>query len=601
MNKVTINKSSRHKTILFSLSLIVLFCSCGNNKNTVSVGETPQEFSIVKTDSAVYKVKLIKDKFYSFIINQKGIDVVVYLINSKNEIVKEKDSPNGSDGPEQFYFYCEKPDEYQLQIKPLDENENPTKGKYSIAISEVSTETKIVLDKPKCLEDFQTFKGIFEKGNSGLYRYYTKQEVDSVFSINLNKINDKTTYLEFYNLIWNVVDYTGSCHNNLRFPEYLKTLLFRKNIFFPIPLKYIEGKLYSNINSDDIPVGAEIISVNGIKATEFANRISKYRSTDGVNQTSKYNFIQTNWTPFYIYNAYGEKEEFSIKYKYNDETTSVIAKSVNYNTYKDNYSQRYSRAYDEEINGAYQYQYIDSLEVGVLSIKSFNLGEKGNETYNKYDSFLDSVFISLKNKKKLIVDIRGNGGGSADALMLLTSYLSNKNVKENLQAYTLFNKIPYPEFYKGSIQNTEEFLFNYVNEFRNGKYYQNNKFNPDWKPDKNSYQGDFILLIDPFVASAASHFAAHIKSDRRATVIGEETGGGYYGHTGHFPVRYELANSKLDLSFSIVNLEQDVVKLPDQKFGDGVMPDIKIVQSHKDFLENKDTQLHFAIDYINKY
>ena len=540
----------------------------------------------------------MKDKFYSFKINQKGIDLVVYLVNSKNEIVKEKDSPNGNNGPEQFYYYCENQDEYQLQIKPLNENESSFEGKYSIEISEVSTETKISMDKSECLEDFKTFQEIFEKANSGLYRYHSKNEVDSIFSINKSKINGETTYLEFYNLIWNVIDYTGSCHNNLKLPEYLKTLLIKKNIFFPIPLKYIEGKLYSNIESDDIPTGAEIISINKIDATQFANQISRLRSTDGFNQTSKYNFIQTNWAPFYIYKTYGEKDEFTIKYKYNIDIKSVVVKSVNYSTYKDNYGKRYSKAYEEKINDDYHYQYINNLDVGLLSIKSFDVGQKGDETYSRYESFLDSVFISLENKKNLIVDIRGNGGGSGDALMLLTSYLSNRNVKENLGAYTLFNKIPYPEFYKGSTQNTEDFLFNYVSEFKNGKYYQNNKFNPSWKPNKNNYQEGFILLIDPFVASAASHFAAHIKSDKKAIVIGEETGGAYYGHTGHFPVEYELPNSKLGLSFSIVNLEQDVVKLTDEKFGDGVIPHIKIVQNHRDFLKNKDSQLNFAIEHI---
>jgi catechol 2,3-dioxygenase-like lactoylglutathione lyase family enzyme len=49
-----------------------------------------------------------------------------------------------------------------------------------------------------------------------------------------------------------------------------------------------------------------------------------------------------------------------------------------------------------------------------------------------------------------------------------------------------------------------------------------------------------------------------------------------------------------------VNLEQDVIKLADEKFGNGVMPDIKIVQNHTDFLNNKDTQLNFAFELIKK-
>ncbi|WBX77985.1 S41 family peptidase [Tenacibaculum ovolyticum] len=598
MSNIKTNQSLGYKTILCILSLVIFFYSCDSKKNRLSINAAPQEFHILKTDTVAYSVKLIKDKFYSFNIDQKGIDLVVYLVNSKNEIVKEKDSPNGRNGAEQFYFYCENQDEYQLQIKPLNENENSKEGKYSVAISEVSTETEISLSEPQYLEDFKIFRGIFEKANSGLYRYHSKKEVDSVFSINKSKIGGKTTYLEFQNLIWNVIDYTGSCHNNLRFPKYLKTLLFRKDIFFPVPLKFLDKKLYSNCNYKGIPSGAEIISVNKIAATQFANKISRFRSTDGFNETSKFNFIQTNLAPFYIYKAYGEQDEFVIEYKYDTNVKSVTVKGVNYATYKDNYNKRYSKKYEEKIQDDYHYEYIDSLDVGLLSVKSFAVGQKGNESYSKYKSFLDTVFISLKNKKNLIVDLRRNGGGSGDALMLLTTYLSNRIVKENVSAYTIFNKIPYPEFYKGSIKQSEDFLLDYVTEFNNGKYYQNQKFNPEWKPNKNRFQKNFILLIDPFVASAASHFSAHIKSDKRAIVIGEETGGTYYGHTGHLPATYELPNSKLGLNFSVVNLEQDVVKLKDEEFGNGVMPDIKIIQSHKDFLENKDSQLNYALKYI---
>jgi len=600
MKKVKMVHSVRYSIIIWMLVTLVLVCSCQKNKSTFDINKPPQEFSISKTDSSVFILNLIKDKFYNVTIDQKGIDVVVYLENDSNEIVKEKDSPNGKNGEEQFYFYCENEGEYQLKVIPFNDGENPEEGKYTIAISEQDTQTKIDLEASKYEEDFKTFKTIFEKANSGLYRYHSKKEVDSVFLVNQNKINDKTSYLEFYNLIWNVIDYTGSCHNNLGLPQYLKTLIFRKDIFFPIPLKYIEGKLYSNIQEKDIPAGAEIISVNGIASREFVDQILAYRSTDGVNQTAKYNFIQTNWAPLYIYYAYGENDKYTIQYKFNDQIKSIILKGVNFKTYLQNFEKRYSSAYEEQRKEDYHYHDIDSIAAGYMSVKTFDVGEKGDEAYVRYTSFLDSVFTSLQNKKNLIVDIRGNGGGTGDALMVLTTYLSNRSVKENIGAYTLFNKVPYPELYKGSIPNTEDFLSEYVTEFKEGKYYQNPKFNPHWQPNENSFQGNIILLIDPFVASAASHFAAHIKSDQRAIVIGEETGGAYYGHTGHFPVEYELPNSQLLLSFSIVNLEQDVAPLADEKFGNGVIPDIEITQNHKDFLQHRDTQLNFALEYVYK-
>ena len=89
-----------------------------------------------------------------------------------------------------------------------------------------------------------------------------------------------------------------------------------------------------------------------------------------------------------------------------------------------------------------------------------------------------------------------------------------------------------------------------------------------------------------------------IKSDNNTIVIGEETLGGYYGHTGHIPVTYRLPNSKLLLTFSIVDLQQDVKKLKDQPMGRGVIPDIRVVQSYSDYLNHADTQLNFAIKNI---
>lgn len=575
--------------------MIFILSSFQTIEETIIVGQNPREFSITDAMTAYYNVKLQKDKFYSFQVNQKGVDVQVYLESNQNKVLIQKDSPNGSNGLEQFYFYCESEGDYKLRIEPFHINESGKEGKYTVEVLEVSAETEIILEKSQYLEDFKTFEEIYKSANSGLYRYRSQNEIENIFDLNQRKITDKTTYRDFYNLIWNVIDYSASCHNNLDFPESLNTLLQRKKIFFPIPLKYMQGKLYSNGIANDVPSGSEIVRINGIKSAEFAKQISKYKSTDGFNQTAKYNFIQTDWMPTFVYNAFGEQSEFVIDFKNN---VSTIAKAVDYSTFIENFNNRFSKDYDEQHVKDYNYDYIDSLDVGLLSIKSFDFGDKGGESYSKYQKFLDSAFISLKSVKHLIVDIRGNGGGSGDALMLLTTYLSTRDVKENVQAYTLFNKIPFPKYYSGNQQDEEVFLADYMSEFTNGKYFQNPKYNPVWKPDKNSFKGSIILLIDPFVASAASHFAAHIKSDKRGIVIGEETGGGYYGHTGHIPIRYELPNSKLILSFSIVNLEQDVVKLNDQKFSDGIIPDFEVSQSYLDYKNNVDTQLKFAFNKI---
>ena len=89
----------------------------------------------------------------------------------------------------------------------------------------------------------------------------------------------------------------------------------------------------------------------------------------------------------------------------------------------------------------------------------------------------------------------------------LYSYLTKRTYRENISAFTLFQEIPYAEFYIDDDVNELSLELKKVHSiFKNGKYYQSSKFNKDWVPNKHAFNGNIILLIDPFVASAGSLF-----------------------------------------------------------------------------------------------
>ncbi|GAA5023873.1 hypothetical protein GCM10011506_07020 [Marivirga lumbricoides] len=461
------------------------------------------------------------------------------------------------------------------------------------------------LSEQEMLQDFEVFESIYKKANAGLYKYHSRSEIDSVFSKNKAEIKDNVSYREFYNILWNVIDYTGSCHNELTYPDSLDSHLSKQKIFFPIPIKYLENKVFTNLEYKNIPIGSEIISINNVNANQFVTSIARYVSTDGFNKTGKYKKIETDWLPFYIYLSEGKLTQFEIEYKApnSDSPKKSTIESVSYKDFYANYNKRYSKEFESKFNNDYSYQWIDSLSTGFLEVHTFAMGGPETDGHKKYAAFLDSVFTTLKTQKveTLIVDVRGNGGGNDPNDLLLYSYLTQREFKENTSAFTLFQEIPFQEYY---IDDDVEELKNDLKEehsiLKEGKYYQNNNFNKVWKSRENAFHGTIILLIDPYVASAGSLFASLVKSDENTVVIGEETLGGYYGHTGHIPVNYELPNSKLHLTFSIVDLNQDVTQLSDEKFGDGVKPDFKVGQSYQDFMNNRDTQLNFAIQKIEK-
>ncbi len=76
--------------------------------------------------------------------------------------------------------------------------------------------------------------------------------------------------------------------------------------------------------------------------------------------------------------------------------------------------------------------------------------------------------------------------------------------------------------------------------------------------------------------------------------------GGYYGHNGHTPLGYILPKSKIATIFSVVNLEQDVPKKENQIYPRGIIPDYNITQTYEDYLNQKDTQMSFTLELIEK-
>ena len=462
------------------------------------------------------------------------------------------------------------------------------------------------ISKRQLLKDYDLFRRIYEKANAGLYKYHSREMIDSTFRVNRKRIQNGTSYREFYTVLWNVIDFTGSCHNDLTYPDSLKSTLQAQKIFFPLPLKFLAHKLYANCTVEGIPLGSEILSVNGVDAKTVAAEVSRFLSTDGSNITGKYTFLETKALFLNYYYAYGPQTTFEVLYKDSSGTHQTTLQATDYKSAVENYKRRFIPDYEKNTKSRYVFRYLADSETGLLTVNTFALGGPRSDGHKQYAAFLDSVFSDLKNKnvQNLIVDIRKNGGGDDPNDLLLYSYLTKRNFRENRSAYTLFNKVPLKKYYleeeKGEIGELEEELKDEHSVLKNGKYYQHEKNNPVWTPKPQAFSGKIYLLISPFVASAGSLFASMVKSDDETVVIGQEALGGYYGHTGHIPVTYTLPETGLLLTFSLVDLEQDVQKLPDQTTGAGVKPDYTIEQTMEEYLSNSDSVLEFTKKVITR-
>lgn len=470
----------------------------------------------------------------------------------------------------------------------------------------------------KMKKDLIVFKEIRQKVNSGLYKYRTKKQLDSIYNWAENEINNLSTFKDFYNIIAKLTDYEGSLHNNTYLPnKKWENLKKEKSGYFPLPIKWIAGKWIVNSINAEIPLGAEIISVNDILISNLISGLGKYYTTDGINLTGKRLGIRTHFAKYFRL-EYGLQDDFNITFKKHKSNKSeeIIIESISYAKYYERFNKRYSKPFDQiyyadlDPNQKYSFKQMDSLS-GILKLHTFSMGNESSVEHKAYSKFLDSVFTKIKknNLKNLIVDVRQNGGGQDPNDLVTYSYLTQRTFQENKQAWISFKKIPLLKYYNiripkfirplvvGKYNSKLHQLFPLE---KNGKYYQNEN-SADHKirlPNENAFKGKIYLLIIPAVASAGSLFSSMVAGNANTTVIGEETMGGYYGHNGHTPLEYKLPKSKIVIQFSIVNLEQDVPKKENQFYNRGIIPDITINQTYDDFLNHKDSQLNYTLDLI---
>lgn len=470
----------------------------------------------------------------------------------------------------------------------------------------------------KLKQDLTTFREIREKANSGIYKYRTKKQIDSIYNWAFLQLKNPGELLDFYKIILKITDFEGSVHNNTTLPDAFKNRYTSEKVFFPFPIKLIANKTIINLKNDEIPLGSQIHSIDGIKINKIIRSFYKYYTTDGFNISGKSIGINAAFSRYFEM-EYGPKEKFLVEYSLPNQTKklSKTIAGISNEERKENFKKRHSFPSDSlfysNIKDKYSFKIV-SQNTALLAVHTFLIGgnaeDKEHIVYKKY---LDSCFQMLavhSEIKNLIVDVRNNGGGSDPNDLVTFSYLTQKPYRENKNAYINFQKIPFLPYFVYEETDTEKKLEE-KNDFEaelkeeypilKGKIYpQDPKFNRLLQPDKNTFKGQIYLLISPRVASAGSLFASLVAGKTSAIVIGEETMGGYYGHNGHTPIEYELPNTKIKTQFSLVNLEQDVPKKPNQMFGRGVIPDYKVSQTFDDFIKNRDAQMEYVLKLIEK-
>lgn len=440
--------------------------------------------------------------------------------------------------------------------------------------------------------DFSLFEQALQEAHPGLYRYNSKAHIDSLFAKTNGLIDRKMSQQEFYKLLLPLVVQIKCGHTKFHPDSNWSTnFYYNTEKVFPLRLFFQDKKAYAIGNYEEtnsIPAGSEVLVINGTSVSDIMDKMLNSFCSDGNNTTFKYIEMSHYFSAYYA-NLVEGPDTFTVKYQNGQGIAETKIPSVSHEKIE-----QYEKHLDEVANNTPLNRInFRENETALLSIPSFWEG-----TGKKYKQFLKNSFeaINQKKVKNLIIDLRNNEGGIDRRGSLLLSYLMNRefNYYDRLEVttrkkYSFAKQARLPGFY-GIYRHL-------ISKENDGSYrWNHNKNLKVQKPQKNNFSGNVYVLINGASFSVTAEFAAVTHFLKRATFIGEETGGSYYGNNSGTFVIVTLPNSKLNVGIPMVAYYTAVSGYP---FNDqGVVPDYKVEPTVNQILSGEDPVLNFCTKLI---
>ena len=308
-----------------------------------------------------------------------------------------------------------------------------------------------------------------------------------------------------------------------------------------IELRYYKDKFLitqvekgSSAQKNNIKPGYILDKINGVSMNEFLASIRQF-SSDTKKYEQKFPLEVKEW---FLNGPKGTLLEITVIDE-KDEAKEIILKreklSGNFVTVLNGVPEQYLRYESKSLND----------QIGYIKFNIFALP--------LIEKFCGSI-SDFKDKKAIVIDLRGNYGGLFGALMGISGLLIDEPLKMGT------------EIYKNSQQNRVI------------------------QPHKKNFKGKIFILTDKVSFSAAEIFAASFQENGRATVVGETSAG------EALPAMTKILPTGATFLFPVSNFKTPKGKVLE---GNGVQPNFKVSLNRSALLQGRDDQLDAAIKIAN--
>lgn len=405
-------------------------------------------------------------------------------------------------------------------------------------------------------KDFETFKSCVDYFHPMLYA--DRPAVTALMTEKYAAIEDGMTALEFYRLVAPIVSQLRCGHTYLGLSESDYAAFIETEKFLPFNVYWQSGKalVRENALAPELPIGAEILSINNVPIADVVTGIFENFGADGTNETLKIRNLNAAFRYHYAIDNPSLQQ------------TQITYMDVNDQKQKEMTVMTVSKSEVDAAGDAFWEQPWDSArannsrfekDYAVLQMVSFY--PEGGDTVASYNAFIDTFFAQVKEKniENIILDVRNNFGGDPNVAAHLLSYLE----KEPVPYFLAEKSFSYPS------------LCNPI------------------PVAAQPYTGKLYVLINGNCFSTTGHLLALLKYHKIGTMIGEESGGSFACSDSSKSI--ELKNTGLQFRYSTKVYQVDVTGLTP---GRGIMPDYPVVATLESFMAKTDLEMAKAIELI---
>ncbi len=389
--------------------------------------------------------------------------------------------------------------------------------------------------------DFELLEATLKATHGGLTKYTSAEELQALADALKTADHDITLHLAYAKLA-QYIDAIRDGHTWIM-PAEVQAHEILSQAFLPFTVK-VQGfdvcidQNYSDCH--DLKPGTVLTAIDGRPVRNIVRELLPYFTADGHSLSGKLGGLESQfWWYYGLHFGFHKTHEVAFKRVDGFADVRTVA-ALRMNDRINDLNEIYTRYNDHDAPVAWSIH----GEAALLQVHSFS-----SMSLNQYRKQFSSAMAAFKAAgcNFMVIDVRGNGGGREGVENLLLACLG-QSCEEKYDAVEICAPYAphYRHFKQGFKRRTEDWIYTAVEFRRNAsqKWERRDRFKRSFDGIDQPFTGPVSILIDRNTFSGASEFAALVRDNVPMSIlIGEETCGGYQGHTSGYAYELVLPNT----------------------------------------------------------